>query len=192
MSSDRVERLQSAAVRRVWVIGNSGSGKSTVARGLAERLGTQWVELDAIFHQPGWRPLDHEAFRARVAHLAAGDEWVVDGNYSAVADLVQARADSIVWLDLARSAVMRQLLLRTLTRLVCNVELWNGNRESWRSLFRRDPEQSILRWAWTRHEHYAERCARLTAAAAATGLTVVRLRSRTEIDRFLGSESLLE
>lgn len=169
----------------MWVVGNSGSGKSTAARRLAERLDTQWVELDAIFHQPGWQPLEVDTFRARVAQVVAGDAWVVDGNYSAVADLVQARADTIVWLDLPRPDVMRQLLRRTLTRVVRNVELWNGNRESWRSLFRRNPEQSILRWAWTQHDHYVERYEALAPAAETAGTTVVRLRSRAEVDRFL-------
>lgn len=179
-------------MQRVWVVGNSGAGKSTAARRLAARLGSQCVELDAIFHQPGWQPLDVDTFRARVAHIVAADAWVVDGNYSVVADLVRSRADTILWLDLRRSDVMRQLLRRTLTRLVHKVELWNGNRESWRNLLRWDPEDSILRWAWTQHDHYVERYEALTPAAVSAGTTVVRLRSRAEVDRFLTGSSARE
>lgn len=172
---------------RVWVVGNSGSGKSTTARRLAERIGVPWTELDAIYHLPGWTELDTEQFRRTVAQVVAGDTWVVDGNYSAVADEVRARADTVVWLDLPRSEVMRQIVRRTLTRLARRETLWNGNRESWRNLLRRDPEASIIRWAWTQHGKYTERYAALSADLKGTPTTVVRLRSRDEVDRFVAS-----
>src|SRR6266571_7794353 len=81
-------------VRRVSVVGSSGSGKSTLASELAARLHVPHVELDAIFHQPGWTPLPEEEFTAAVAAAVAADGWVVDGNYSAVRPLVWARADT--------------------------------------------------------------------------------------------------
>jgi adenylate kinase family enzyme len=62
------------------VVGNSGSGKSTVASALAARLRVPWVELDALYHQAGWQPLPAEEFRARVAATITADGWVVDGN----------------------------------------------------------------------------------------------------------------
>jgi adenylate kinase family enzyme len=60
-------------MRRVSVVGNAGSGKSTVARALAARLDVAWVELDAIYHQSGWQPLAVAEFRARVAATIAAD-----------------------------------------------------------------------------------------------------------------------
>ena len=39
---------------RTSVVGSSGSGKSTVARRLADILGVPYVELDAIHWRPGW------------------------------------------------------------------------------------------------------------------------------------------
>ena len=60
-----------------------------------------FVELDGIFHQPGWAPLAADEFRRRVAEVTAGDAWVIDGNYSAVRPLVWARADTV---DLDRPA----------------------------------------------------------------------------------------
>lgn len=43
-------------MRRVVVVGQSGSGKSTLARRLAEHLRVRHIELDALFHGPGWVP----------------------------------------------------------------------------------------------------------------------------------------
>ena len=67
---------------RIVVVGTSGSGKSTMARGLGQALGLRVVELDAINWQPGWRALDKDdpaEFRSRVAAATAGDNWVSDG-----------------------------------------------------------------------------------------------------------------
>ncbi|MGI8652668.1 MAG: AAA family ATPase, partial [Geodermatophilaceae bacterium] len=119
-------------MRRVSVVGVSGSGKTTVARVLSARLNAPHIELDAIFHQPGWVGLDDEEFSRRVDEATMGDSWVVDGNYSRIQEIVWSRADTVIVLDLPRWRVMSQLLVRTLRRGWTGQELWNGNRESLR------------------------------------------------------------
>jgi adenylate kinase family enzyme len=182
--------LCSAIVRRVSVVGTSGSGKSRLARELAEILGVPHLELDAVHHQPGWAPLPTDEFRRIAAAHAAGDGWVIDGNYGRVRDLVWARADTVVWLDLPKRTVMRQVVWRTLRRVALRRELWNGNRERWQNFFTWNPEQSVISWAW--HKHATDRA---TYAAAATDpanvhLRFIRLASRRDVARFLaGSRS---
>jgi adenylate kinase family enzyme len=178
-------RYRFAIVQRVSVVGTSGSGKSTLARELAAVLGVPHLELDSVFHQPGWEPLPTEEFRAIVTAKTAGEGWTIDGNYSAVRPIVWARADTVVWLDLPKRTVMRQVTWRTLRRVAGRQELWNGNRESWLNFFSLDPDRSIISWAW--HKHASDR-AKYAAAAAApedAHLTFIRLTSRREITRFL-------
>ena len=104
-------------MRRVSVVGTSGSGKTTLSRKLAAALDVPMLELDGVFHQPDWTPLPVEDFRHTVTEFVTGsDGWVVDGNYSAVRDLVWARADTVVWFDLPRYEVMRRLSWRTARR----------------------------------------------------------------------------
>jgi adenylate kinase family enzyme len=165
-------------VQRISVVGNSGSGKTTLAAAIASALQVPHLELDAVFHQPGWQPLATELFRARVAEFIAGDAWVVDGNYSAVQDMVWARADSVVWIDISRAAVMRQLIRRSLRRLITREELWNGNAESWRDMFCLDPERSLLVWAWRSHRKYAQRYAQAQQDPAFRQLRFVRVAGR--------------
>jgi len=160
------------------MVGTSGSGKTTVGRKLAARLGVPFIELDAIFHQPGWTELPRAEFRSRVQGMTDGDAWVLDGNYSSVLDLVWARADTVVWFDLPRAMVMRQLIPRTVGRMLSRRELWNGNRESLKFLLNRD--ESILWWAWTQHDKYAKRYAEAIADPANAHLAFVRVRSRAE------------
>jgi adenylate kinase family enzyme len=175
-------------VRRVSVVGTSGAGKSTLAAGLARVLDADLLELDSVFHQPGWVPLAREEFRRRVAAAVAGERWVIDGNYtSQVKDLVWARADTVVWLDLPRRTVMRRIIWRSFQRAARRVELWNGNRERWRNFFSLDKEESVIAWAWQTH---AATRAKLEAARADQGnshLEFVRLTSPAAVRRFLRS-----
>jgi len=177
--------LRSAIVRRVSVVGTSGSGKSTLARELAGILGVPHLELDAVHHQPGWAPLPTDEFRRIVAARAAAGGWVIDGNYGRVRDLVWARADTVVWLDLPKRTVMRQVVWRTLRRVALRRELWNGNRERWRNFLTWNPEQSVISWAWHKHAPDHAKYAAAAASPASAHLRFIRLTSRRDVARFL-------
>lgn len=164
-----------ADARRVVVRGSSGSGKTTLAASIAAALRIPHVELDGVFHQPGWVPLAREEFRASVASIAAGGAWVTCGNYSAVSDLLLDRADTVVFFDLPRSVVMRRVIVRSLRRRVTNEELWNGNREEWRNLLSWDPERNIVRWTWVHHARRHEESLAWAAEPPRRGLRVVRI-----------------
>src|SRR3984885_5050453 len=127
LAVQRLTVLWSAFVRRVSVVGNSGSGKSTLARELAASLRVPHLELDSAFHQPGWEPLPKEEFRRLVTERTSQDGWVVDGNYSVVQPIIWARADTVVWLDLPKRTVMRQVTRRTGRLAGHRWELWKGN-----------------------------------------------------------------
>jgi adenylate kinase family enzyme len=182
---ERITVLWSAFVRRVSVVGNSGSGKSRLARELAASLGVPHLELDSVFHQPGWEPLPQDEFRRLVTARAGEDGWVIDGNYSAVRPIVWARADTVVWLDLPRRTVMRQVAWRTVRRAVTRQELWNGNREPLTNFLSWVPEKSIISWAWHSHAKYRTRYGAAAADQANAHLTFIRLASRRDVTRFL-------
>jgi adenylate kinase family enzyme len=172
-------------MRRVSVVGNAGSGKSRLARRLAAKLDVPYIELDAIHHLPGWEPIDPAKFLATVDEITRRDVWVIDGNYRTVVvdGPVWQRADTVVWLDLPRRTVMRQVTGRTLRRMVTREELWNENREPLRNLFRWDPKQSIIRWSWTNHAKYRTRLEAAMVAPGLAHLDFVRLRSHAEAAR---------
>lgn len=172
--------------RRISVVGCSGAGKSTLSRQLARQLGFRHIELDALFHQPNWQPLPTEQFQQATREALHGDGWIAEGNYSAVRPLVRERSDMVIWLDLPRHKVMRQVIWRTLRRLATREELWNGNRERWGNLFKLDPSQSILAWAWTRHSVYRQRYSE-EMRNAPPSCTYLRLDSRQAVENFLAS-----
>jgi adenylate kinase family enzyme len=134
-------------VERVLVGGISGAGKTTMAERLAERFGLPRYELDALHHGPNWQP--RAAFQSEVEQFARSARWVTEDQYHGVlGDLLIARADTFVWLDLPRGTVMFRVIRRSVIRALTRRELWNGNRESIRNWL--DPEHPI-RWAWSQH-----------------------------------------
>jgi adenylate kinase family enzyme len=173
--------------RRIAVVGNSGSGKTTMAREIAARLGCEHVELDGIHHLPNWTPIERDRMRAIVADHVRADAWVIDGNYrSLVQDLVFARADTVVWLDLPRRVVMMRVIRRTMGRVLRRRELWNGNREHLRNLLRRDPEENIILWSWTQHCRYRAQYEEARDHPSNREITWVRLTSTRGQRKFLG------
>ena len=86
-------------MRRVMVIGSPGSGKSTLATVLALKTGLPLIHLDQQYWRAGWIETPRDEWRRRVAELAAGERWIIDGNYSGTLDTRLARADTVIDLE---------------------------------------------------------------------------------------------
>lgn len=171
-------------MQRVAIIASaSGCGKTTLGRKLARILDVQFVELDAIHHQAGWRELSAGEFRREVEPIVEGERWVIDGVYRGkLGHLVLDAADTVVWLDLPRRIWLPRLLRRTMRRVIGREELWNGNRETIRNVvFSRD---SLVLYALRHDRDRQDRYPRELA-----GLRVARLRSQHEVDAFVRSVS---
>jgi adenylate kinase family enzyme len=170
--------------RRINLIGTSGSGKTTVSRELARRLGVEAVELDALVHGPNWAETSDGALRTLLESTLARETWVVDGNYRhKLGDLVLRHAETVVWLDLPLRTKLRRLWKRTMRRLGGSEELWNGNRESLRSAF--VGRESLFVWAIRSHVAHRRALPELLASPHLRHLRVIRLRSAAEVTRWL-------
>lgn len=151
-----------------------------MAARLAPMLEVPHVEIDALFHGPGWTP--RETFVDEVETFTARSGWITEWQYSAVRPLLAERADLMVWLDLSRATVMRQVVRRTLRRRVRRQVLWNGNMEPPLWTICTDPEH-IVRWAWSAHAKTTQRIAALQAQHPE--LTIVRLRNHRAVQRWV-------
>jgi adenylate kinase family enzyme len=164
--------------KRILVFGPSGSGKSTMARRIGERLGIQVVHLDMIYWKPGWVPIEREPFRTKLAEAAAGDAWVMDGNYFNHLDLRLPRAEAAIWLDLPR----RVYFPRAIWRMIRHYgrergDVGQGCPEHFDLPFLRD-------WVWAYPAQYRARHAALMASLPAPIHGIV-LRSTAEVATFV-------
>jgi adenylate kinase family enzyme len=174
---------------RVAVVGTSGSGKSTFASRLAQARGIPFHELDLINWRPGWfsrSELEPDAFIADVEVATALPEWTIAGGYTKVRPLIWGRATHLVWLDLPRSLIMRQVIWRSLNRAASGGDVFPGCREDWARLISREHP---IRWAWDTYERRKRQFGEMLADPAYAHLTVIRPTSRTEVGAALAQLS---
>ena len=176
---------QHARLRRVVVIGTTGSGKTTLARELARAQGVVHVEMDAYRHGPNWAETPDDEFCRLLAHALRDDRWVADGNYRVTRGVVWTRATAIVWLDYAFPLVFWRLFCRTLRRGILRETLWNGNKENlFEHFFTRN---SLFLWAIKSHWLRRRTLPSELAEPQYAHLRVVRLRSPRAASRWLAS-----
>jgi adenylate kinase family enzyme len=169
--------------QRLIVLGASGSGKTTLAKALATLIDAPFVELDALNWGPNWTAVDTATFRSQVAAATGGECWVVDGGYASARDLLWPRADAIIWLDYPIWVNLWRLFWRACRRIRSKEELWNGNRESFRTNFL--SRDSLFVWVVQTHRSRRRRYEQAFASPKYAALPVVRLRSPRATDRWL-------
>jgi energy-coupling factor transporter ATP-binding protein EcfA2 len=162
---------------RILVLGTSGSGKTTVAKEVAQILDITHVEFDSYRHGPNWTETPDAIFREQLSQALRGETWVADGNYSVARDVVWPRATTIIWLDYSIHIVMWRLFWRIMRRGILREELWNGNREKfwWHFVTR----QSLFLWVLKTHGRPRKTLPAAFAQAEPAHLEVIHLRSPT-------------
>lgn len=163
--------------RRIAVAGCSGAGKSTLSRKISAALDVPYTEMDSLFHGPNWTP--RTQFLDDVTAILAQPAWVCEWQYQQARQPMVDAADLLIWLDLPKALVMRQVTQRTISRRVHREELWNGNVEgSLCSAF--TDRDHIIRWAWRTHARARQQV--LDLAKSHPDLSVVRVASHAEAD----------
>ncbi len=99
MAQDTLKTIDLTSCRRIMIIGAPGSGKSRAARRLAELSGLPLIHLDTEYWLPDRRHVEKEEWKKRVAGLAKGDSWIIDGNFSGTLEERLCRAELAICLD---------------------------------------------------------------------------------------------
>lgn len=86
-------------MKKVIVIGCSGSGKSTFARALHGVTGLPLYYLDMLNWKSDRTTVPKEVFRARLREVLEQSEWIIDGNYASTIELRMQYCDTVFFLD---------------------------------------------------------------------------------------------
>ena len=69
-------------MKRIMVIGCSGSGKSPFALELGRITGIEVTHLDRLNWRAGWKEVSRNEFDRQLDEVLKKDSWIIDGNYS--------------------------------------------------------------------------------------------------------------
>jgi adenylate kinase family enzyme len=161
------------------IVGQPGSGKSSLAQELGDRSGLPVIHIDKIHWQPGWVERSAAEKTRLCKEAEKGERWIFEGGHSATWPSRLARADLLVWID--RPVGLR--LWRVFTRALSGLgrtrpDMAEGCPERLRSL----PE--FFTYIWRTRNSAAAKIARLAQMAPAD-CGVVRLSSDEDVRQFL-------
>lgn len=184
------ETMKTSIGRRIHVIGNSCSGKSTLGAKLAQRLDLEFVELDALNWEPGWVGLNERnpaELERRIRSATGGSHWVVAGSYSKFSKRIfWDRVQTVVWLDLPVPVLVWRMLRRSWRRWRTRQQLWGSNYERfWPQLMFWRKEDSLLWWIVTQQERKRREMREAASDPKWQHIDFVRLSSGSEIHEFL-------
>lgn len=180
------------AGQRIVIIGNSTSGKTTLGEHIAAARCVPFIELDALYWDPDWTPVDPAIFLKRVHQAIESPAWVLAGNYAQQQGISWPAADTVVWLDLPLPRILYRIIKRSWRRWRSRELLWGTNYERfWTQLKLWDTEESLITYTVMNHRRRRKKYAETMGDPAWSHLSFVRLRSTAEIEKWLTDSGIL-
>lgn len=171
-------------MKRINVIGTSGSGKSTFSKKLSAVLDIPYIEMDSIFWGKDWYWPTDDVFFSDLQQALSQKTWVLDGNYSRTTSIKWKDVDTIIWIDFGFIRTLYQACSRALKRLITQEELWpgTGNRESLKKLLSKD---SIVLWTLKNYKKTRIKYQKLMVDDSYQHIEFIRLTSPSDCRAFL-------
>jgi adenylate kinase family enzyme len=168
--------------QRILIIGSAGAGKSTLSRKLGELWNLPVVHLDALFWQPGWKPIPRPEFINQVKAEMTKSKWLIDGNYDSTLEMRAEYADLIIFLDFSRSLCLYRACKRAWTyRGTTRPDMGKDCLEKM--------DWEFMRWIW-RFPKDAK--PEIVETLLKTPAKVITLKSPKELDHWFSLQSVAE
>lgn len=101
------------AIKKIAIIGNAGSGKSTIAQRLHELYKLPVYHLDHYYWKPGWTEPDPAEYKKIHDELCAQESWIIEGlNPHCLFEDRLAKADMVIFLDISRVVCLGRVIKR--------------------------------------------------------------------------------
>lgn len=164
---------------KIAIIGYSASGKSTLAKKLADYYNAPCLHMDALRFQPNWITSDNNWMKSQVqSFLQQNNSWVIDGNYSfCLYHERMQESDLIIYLNFSR--------LNSLFRAVKRYIKYHGkNREDMANGCKEKLDWEFIRWI-LKDGRSKESKERYQSIQKFYPEKFIQLHNQNEINRFL-------
>ena len=101
-------------MKRILIIGNAGSGKTTFALELAEKTGLPLVHLDKLYWKGCWEHTAREEFDVVLQKELEKSEWIIDGNFNRTISHRLNYCDTVFYFDLPITTCLAGITKRTI------------------------------------------------------------------------------
>ncbi|WP_342359914.1 adenylate kinase [Terrarubrum flagellatum] len=164
---------------RIVIIGNSGGGKSTLARKLSAGCDLPHVEIDRLLWREDWSQTPADVYEREHAAAVAGDRWIMDGwgrHVSAAARI--GRATEIILIDMP---IWMHFWLAAERQIA-----WSRGEFEHppAGVAQPPPTRALFETMWDIERNWMPALRELCDRAEAEGKRVVRIASIEELDRF--------
>jgi|ERR1700733_3458479 len=178
--------MNSKMIKRIAIIGNAGSGKSTLTQKLHKITHLPVYYLDQYFWKPGWVRTDPDEYKKMHDALCDKDEWIIDGINLRVMEYRIQRADVIIFLDLPRYICFYRIFKRTFHHY--GKELLSSpkgcpERFNWEFI-------KFLKWVWDFKKKYPPAIMELLKKYSEQKQVYV-FKSQQEVDAFVKNRMAL-
>lgn len=101
-------------IRKIFITGGAGAGKTTLGRQLADHLGFRFVELDAVMWNldGGGDAVSAEERQRGVEEIAGQSGWVVEGSYVGTVQQIWNKSDLILFVEVSNFVSLWRIFLR--------------------------------------------------------------------------------
>ena len=167
-------------MKKIIVLGNSGSGKSTFTTILANKLHIDFLHLDPLVYKYSWDKPEFNEMEEKVNEMLTKNSWIIDGNFLNNASNRFSECDTVFFLDLNRFICMRSVIKRH--------KKYKGKHRDSRSDYC-DEKLSLSYLKWVVKDFYkTSRKVILNFIKENPEKNIIVLKTRKQVNRYLKEE----
>lgn len=165
--------------KKIIILGNGGSGKSTLGEKLSKKLNIPVYHLDRLTFKTGWVRVDEKEFTEKLKNILSEENWIVEGwSYNTTIPMRLQAAELIIYLEFNVWLCNWYALKRHLQYTFKQNPYDPPNSNIWKKTIR------MIKAMWMVHKIYEPQLWKLLHKYTETK-TIVRVKNRKELNFFI-------